>query len=122
MKLTRLYATEDGESRFTDAELEFSLTEHVEGAPALGFSASLGSTEFKFMNAPAGWASDWHASASRNLFVVLTGEWEVTASDGETRTFPPGSVLFAEDTTGKGHRSQVTSDNDSLAAMVRLSD
>ena len=72
------------------------------------------------MRAPAGWSSDWHPSTARNMFFVLIGEWEITASDGETRRFPTGSVLLVEDTRGKGHASRVVSDNDSLAAMVRL--
>ena len=72
------------------------------------------------MNAPAGWASDWHPSPARNMFFVLTGEWEVSASDGETRKFSAGSALLVEDTTGKGHSSRVVSGTDSLAAMVQL--
>ena len=72
------------------------------------------------MKAPAGWSSDWHPSSARNLFFVLSGEWEVTASDGESRRFGVGSVLLVEDTTGKGHSSRVTSETDSLAAMVQV--
>jgi quercetin dioxygenase-like cupin family protein len=57
------------------------------------------------MNAPAGWSSDWHPSSARDIFFVLTGEWEVTASDGESRRFGAGSVLLVEDTSGKGPSS-----------------
>ena len=32
----------------------------------------------------------------------------MTASDGDTRELVPGTVLLAEDTTGKGHVSRVT--------------
>jgi quercetin dioxygenase-like cupin family protein len=72
------------------------------------------------MEAPAGWSTDWHPSSARNLFIVLTGEWEVTASDGESRRFSVGDVLLVDDTSGKGHRSRVISD--SLAVMVELSE
>jgi len=54
------------------------------------------------------------------MFFVLSGEWEVTASDGETQTFGVGSVLLAEDTEGRGHTSRVVSAVDSLAAMLEL--
>jgi len=50
---------------------------------------------------------------------VLSGEWEVTASDGEARRFAAGSVLLVEDTRGKGHASRV-GNSDSLAVMVQL--
>ncbi len=53
---------------------------------------------------------------------LLSGEWEVTASDGEARRFAAGSVLCVEDTTAKGHSSQVVSQTDSVAAMVQLGD
>jgi uncharacterized cupin superfamily protein len=54
------------------------------------------------------------------LFFVLSGEWQVTASDGESRRFGVGSVLLVEDTTGKGHSSRVVSETDSLAALVKM--
>jgi len=74
------------------------------------------------MNAPTVWSSEWHPTSVRNIFFVLTGEWEVVASDGESRRFGPGSVLLVEDTTGKGHSSRVVSETDSLAAMVQLAE
>ena len=120
MKITRLYATEDGESHFTDDQMEFSLTDYTPGAPPLGLSQTLSATEIRFMKAPAGWTSDWHAASARNLFVVLSGEWEVSASDEETRRFELGSVLIVEDTSGKGHTSRVVSEVDSVAVLVQL--
>lgn len=122
MKITRLYATEDGESHFMDDAIEFSLTDYTRDAPPLELSQTLSAAEFRFMKAPAGWASDWHPSSARNFFVVLTGEWEVTASDGETRQFTAGSLLLVEDTRGKGHTSRVVSDVGSVAVMVELTE
>lgn len=117
---TRLYADEAGESHFEDVEIDLTMAEYAPPAPPLELSAITPAEQFGFMRAPAGWSSDWHPSAARNIFFVLTGEWEVTASDGETRSFSAGSVLRVEDTTGKGHSSRVLSD--SLAVMVQLED
>jgi quercetin dioxygenase-like cupin family protein len=117
---TRLYSDDHGESHFEDVEINLTLTEYAPPAPPLELSASTPAQQFGFMQAPAGWSSDWHPSAARNIFFVLTGEWEVTASDGETRRFSAGSVLLVEDTTGKGHWSRVGSD--SLAVMVQLAE
>ncbi|HET9659175.1 MAG TPA: hypothetical protein VFP05_02520 [Thermomicrobiales bacterium] len=44
----------------------------------------------------------------------------MTASDRGTRRFPAGSVLLLEDTTGKGHTTRVTSDDDVLIVAVTL--
>lgn len=117
---TRLYADDAGESHFEDIEIDLALTDYAPPAPPLSLSTFTGAKEFRFMNAPAGWSSDWHPAAARNLFFVLSGEWEVTASDGETRQFGVGSVLLVEDTTGKGHKSRIVGDSDSLTAMLQL--
>jgi len=121
MKIVRLYNDTDGESHFEDVEIELELIDYAPPAPPLFLSSITAANGFAFMQAPAGWTSDWHPSSARNIFFVLTGEWEVTASDRETRTFGLGSVLLVEDTIGKGHTSRVVSKTDSLAAMVQLS-
>jgi len=118
MKYIRLFADNAGESHFADVEIEFTDTDYTASAPPLGLSSTSSATRFGFMNAPAGWESDWHPSFARNFFVVINGEWEVTASDGETRRFGAGSLLLVEDTTGKGHKSRVVSA--SIAAIVQL--
>ena len=117
---TRLYSDEQGESHFADVEIDLASIDYAPPAPPLSLSPFTNAKEIGFMQAPAGWASDWHPSSARNLFVVLSGAWEVTASDGETRRFEMGSALLVEDITGKGHKSRVVSDVDSLAVMVEL--
>jgi len=118
MEYIRLFADEAGESHFDDVQIEFADSEYTSSAPPLGLSSLLAATHLGFMNAPAGWESDWHSSSGRNFFVVIHGEWEVTASDGERRRFGSQSLLLVEDTTGKGHKSRVISD--SMAAMIEL--
>ena len=120
MQYTRLYSDDRGESHFEDIESDLKLVEYAPPAPPLCLSSFTPATQFGFMKAPAGWSSDWHPASARNIFLVLTGDWEVVASDGESRRFGPGSVLLVEDTSGKGHSSRVVSEFDSLAAMVQL--
>jgi len=120
MRYTRLFADDSGESHFEDIEIDFTATDYVQSAAPLDFSATLPAAQVAFMRAPAGWASDFHVSSARNMFVVLNGEWEVTASDGESRRFAVGSALLVEDTTGKGHSSRVVSKTESVAVVVPL--
>jgi len=117
---TRLYTAPDGESRFEDLNAELNLTDFAPSEPPLYLSSFTPATKFAFFGAPAQWHSDWHPSSARNLFVVVSGEWEVTAGDGETRRFAAGSILLVEDTTGKGHTSRVISAEDSLALVVQM--
>lgn len=120
MQIVRLFSAPDGETHFEEVEIELILSDYTPQAPQLSLSKPLTANEFAFMRAPAGWTSDWHVSKARNLFFVIAGEWQVRASDGESRTFGAGSVLLVEDTKGKGHWSRVISEIDSLAAMVQL--
>jgi hypothetical protein len=46
---------------------------------------------------------DWHNPPQRLLVLWLTGEVEFETSDENIRRLPAGSVVLAEDTTGKGH-------------------
>ena len=107
----RLYVDADVESHFEDLEIDLASTDYAPPAPPLDLASFTPATQFGFMRAPAGWSSDWHPSATRNIFFVLSGEWDVTASDGETRRFAAGSVLLVEDTSGTGHASRVLSEH-----------
>lgn len=120
MRYARLFADDSGESHFDDIEIEFAAIDYVQTAAPLDLSATIPASQAAFMRAPAGWTSDFHVSSARNMFVVLSGEWEVTASDGESRRFTVGSALLVEDTTGKGHSSRVVSDAESVAVVVQL--
>jgi hypothetical protein len=51
----------------------------------------------------------------------LSGTVEVTASDGESRRFGPGSLVLLEDTHGKGHSTQIL-DEDAVMLVTRLAD
>src|SRR5262245_57486540 len=53
---------------------------------------------------PAGMCEvDWHNPPRRLLVLWLTGEVEFETSDGDIRRLAAGSVVMAEDTTGRTH-------------------
>jgi hypothetical protein len=120
MTIARLYADDAGESHFDDVEIELFATDYVSSAPPIELSKLRPAAQACFMSARAGWSSDWHPSSARAMFFVLTGEWEVTTSDGESRRFGVGSALLVEDVTGKGHMSRVLGEEGSTAAMIEL--
>ena len=59
---------------------------------------------------------DWHPAPRRQWIFILSGTLEVEVQDGEVRQFPSGSILFVEDTTGKGHKTRVVGGAAVLAA------
>jgi len=116
----RLFTDDQGETHFEDLQSTLARLDFAYGMPPLFVSEEIAAQASSFFGAPARWESDWHPSSGRHLFAVLTGAWEVTASDGETRTFSKGDVLLVEDTTGKGHTSKVISEEESLSLLIVL--
>jgi len=117
----RLYADSQGESHFSDAETELRSVNFAPPAPPVNISAFTPAKHFILLNAPAGWFGDWHPTPYRQFFFVLVGELEVRVTDGEMRHFGPGSILFVEDTTGKGHTTRNIGD-DAILAVVQLAE
>jgi quercetin dioxygenase-like cupin family protein len=120
MNYVRLYEDEAGESHFEDCEKEMSLLEFAPPASPVFVTDAEEAKRFIFVRIPADWSGGWHPAPKRQFFFCLSGTIEIKASDGEARTFPPGSVIFAEDTSGKGHDTRVIGAEDALAAIVQL--
>ncbi len=120
MKYLRLFADDQGESHFEEVEAELAPLTYAPPAPSLDVSAPVDATRYVFVRMPAGWRADLHRTPRRQLFFVMAGEIEGTASDGTVRTLGPGVMLVMEDTEGKGHAARVTSSEDVLAVMVHL--
>jgi hypothetical protein len=118
----RIYAGADGESHFQDVELVFEETDFVSPALPVLMTQFEGANGYAFERVPPGWYGDWHPVPERVLAVYLSGEGTMDASDGEVRKLVPGTILLAEDTTGKGHISRVTGADEMLVLIVTVAD
>ena len=106
----RLYADEAGESHFEEIELP---TKRLKSpvSPAV-FAATdplpVRGAAFRRVveEVPDGQP---HCAPRRQLIVHLAGEVEIVTSDGERRVMGPGSVVLAEDLTGRGHVTRTLS-------------
>ena len=104
MRYLRLYTGPDGESHFEDTDVALAPVEFIPGRPRVDLSPPSAATGTAFIRLPAGWDSgSRYNPPRRNFFVTLSGELEIEASDGQVRHLSPGTVLLAEDTSGKGH-------------------
>ncbi|HTR61516.1 MAG TPA: hypothetical protein VMH37_07405 [Candidatus Binataceae bacterium] len=102
MKYTRIYADAAGESHLQDVEAEMKSAEY-----ASTISEMIAARGVIFRESRSGeYFIDWHNAPRRQFVVNLTGEVEIETSDGDKRRFGPGSILLAEDVTGKGHISR----------------
>jgi uncharacterized cupin superfamily protein len=99
---TKVLRTDDGGSRFEDAELRLTEQRIADGVPPMftkGLSASAAVTFLR----SADFDSDPHPAPREQWVVMVRGAIEVEVSDGARRRFQPGDLVFVADTTGRGH-------------------
>jgi quercetin dioxygenase-like cupin family protein len=70
-----------------------------------------------FLRRTAGTVEEWHAAPRRQYAITLTGHAELEIGGGRRIPLVPGGVVLIEDTSGKGHRVHVGSE-DWTAAFV----
>jgi hypothetical protein len=120
-RYTRIVGDTSGQSRFEDLEVGLSPGLAVPPSQPLHNAPFLAAEETFWIGAPIDWRGETpHPAPARMVFVTVRGEYEVTASDGSTRRFPPGSVLLLEDTTGDGHSTRIISAEAAIVFAVRL--
>jgi hypothetical protein len=113
----RIYAGEDGESHFED--LDIPLDQERNGS---FLSELIPASGVIFRSSLADQFIDWHPAPRRQFVVTLSGYAEVEASDGEIRQIGPGTIMLAEDTTGKGHITRGKGDEPRLSIFIPLPD
>ena len=106
-RLLRLYSDAEGQS-------------HMEEIVMAGASKPIPATEIRLATAAAGESSgEFHNSLFRRFVRNLSGEMEITTSDGKTHRTGPGDLVFLEDIAGKGHVSVPVSAITALFIHVR---
>lgn len=115
MKYVRLYTGTDGESHMEDVDV--GLEDSGRGTDV---SDELGAASFNFAAFRDDYAFEAHTAPRRRLIALLSGSIEIETSDGEVRTLGPGSLLLAEDTMGKGHKSRAIGTGERLALYIQL--
>jgi len=118
--MLRIWADEEGESHFEDLAPVFEEEDFVPPAPPVLTTDVEPATGYLFERVPPGWYGEWHPAPARVLAIYLSGRGSIEASDGETRPLEPGTILLAEDTTGKGHITRVTGADEMVVAIITL--
>ncbi len=102
MAITVIFTGPDGHTHFRDESFGPGNTE----ARAMVFPRHP-AVGWEITESPAGFKSAIVTPRVPRTLVVLEGELEIRASDGDARIFRAGDVLHATDTDGKGHSSAV---------------
>ena len=97
-----------------------SQTSFLPTPPMLLTAPASASGYFVAPRVPPGLELDWHTPPVRELAIYLSGDGEIEASDGTVRSLEPGTILLVDYTTGKGHKTRVTSSEEVLVVIVTL--
>src|SRR5215470_10189735 len=121
MKVLRLYADALGESRFETTTIPMALKEFAPPAAPLYVSDPQPAQNYVILEVGAKWGGAVpHPSPARMMAFSLSGCTRVTASSGETHTFVAGDCLLHDDTSGKGHSTEVISAVPARCVFIRL--
>ena len=117
---TRIHEDSAGTSRLSDEVLRLDLVDPGRGIQPTPASSLWPVRGLRVFCPPPSGRVDWHPVPTRLVNVILSGEVEIEAGDGETRRFGPGSVILGEDTEGRGHRTRVVAPGGACFAMLPL--
>lgn len=115
MKITRIFTGDDGESHIE--ELDIELTESGLGGR---FSEAVTTKSVIFRETSSDYHLDYHQAPRRQYVVNLTGSVEIETGLGEKCLLGPGSILLAEDTTGRGHISRAVGTQERRCLFITL--
>lgn len=117
----RLYHDRKGDSHFEEVEFPLRRLVDQSSTPILA-TPFQEATHHGLRIVPPGWERDWGPATRPMIAIYLSGEGEIEASDGDVRRLLPGTVLLAEDTTGRGHRVMVIGDEPVRVVHIVLPD
>lgn len=115
MWITRIYTGSDGESHFEDRDIP------LEDGGSIGrLSALIPATGLILRETGPEYDYDWHCAPRRQVILCLSGSVEIEIGDGTVRRFRPGELIWAEDTTGRGHRTRTVDRQARKSVFVTL--
>jgi hypothetical protein len=115
MKVLRVYSGDDGESHFEDIEIPLKDLGHIGKLSELQDA-----TGVVFRTTGGDYAYGWHCAPRRQYVINLDAAVELEIGDGSVRRLEAGSVLLAEDLTGRGHISRAVDGQPRTSIFVTL--
>jgi quercetin dioxygenase-like cupin family protein len=118
--VTRLYTGSDGQTH-AEETTDIRLTSDP-ARRGLETSENIKVTGLQFVRTSPGWVVDWHPADRHQYIVTLSGRGEIEVSGGRKIALEPGSIVLAEDATGKGHISRTVGTEDRVALNIQVAD
>jgi hypothetical protein len=103
----RIYTDSNGCSHFEIKNIGLASKDYAPPAPPLNTSAAEPAKRSVFLELPVGWYGGWHPTPVRQWLILMSGECEFEAGDGERFIRKAGDIVLLDDTSGKGHQTKV---------------
>ena len=102
VQYTRIYKDDNGVTHFKDDK--FLLFSDYHGDVKTVMRTTLQRVAgFELTRIIEGWSAEKKTAKRKHYTVILEGEMEIVASDGEKRTFKAGDIILMEDVKSDGH-------------------
>jgi hypothetical protein len=116
LRIWRIFAGPDGESRLEPVDVPLGSTRH--GLVSRLFRGP----GFDLHRQAPGHSAEWHTAPKRQLIVTIAGESEIECGDGQVLKCRPGVIQLMEDTTGRGHITRVLGTEDRISVFMPLAE
>ena len=116
VSMTRLYTGPDGQTHAEETEAKFTAGSTNEIFKLMAINGA------ELHRAAPGTVIDWHTAPRRQYVITLSGQGEIEVAGGKKFPVGPGHIDLVEDTTGKGHITRVTGNEDRVTLQLPLSD
>jgi hypothetical protein len=115
LMMSHLFTGPDGQTHFEEVEAKFS------AGNANEVFKLMATTGAELHRAAPGTVIDWHTAPRRQYVITLSGQGEIEGAGGKKFNVGPGHIDLVEDTTGKGHITRVTGNEDRVTLQLPLS-
>ena len=116
VSMTRLYTGPDGQTHAEEMQPKFTAGSANEVFKLMAITGA------ELHRAAPGTVIDWHTAPRRQYVITLSGQAEIEVAGGKKITVGPGHIDLVEDTTGKGHITRVTGNEERVTLQLPLSE
>ena len=119
MTIPRMYSDAAGDSKFDTYEVSLNLQGHAPPAAPFFTADPANATAYILFRIPPGWVGAQHPTPNNRLVICMAGTLRFIGSTGETLTLRPGDRMMDMNTSGKGHATEVLSDEAVEGIIIR---
>ena len=114
--VSRLFTGSDNVTHVEETELKFASGNPGTAAKLLPIVSA------EIHRAMPSAAADWHRGPRRQYVITLSGHGEIEIAGGKKLPLQPGHIELIEDTTGQGHITRVTGNEERVTLQLVLAD